>query len=174
MSNHGGGFHWPQHMVDRMVHLYTVDGWSCGLIADELGNGLTRCAIIGKLYRLKVSRPHGPSVSKPIWPEGRKRTYKARNRSYAASPTERLWQLPPRIPKPRSAPLAAPLNEPLSLGLTFLELTKNTCKWPHGEGPFTFCGHAITTGRSYCAYHCGIAFVDVPRKANPRPFRRAA
>jgi hypothetical protein len=41
--------------------------------------------------------------------------------------------------------------------ITLIQLNDNRCHWPHGDrAPYLFCG-APTAGKTYCAYHTGIA-----------------
>jgi len=50
---------WTDDRIERLRSLW-ADGWSCSKIARELGEGLSRCAIAGKVYRLKL--PKRPTV----------------------------------------------------------------------------------------------------------------
>src|SRR5689334_1173746 len=52
---------------------------------------------------------------------------------------------------------------PVSLNISIMELNGHNCHFPHGEGPFTFCGHEAKEGEPYCAYHMRIT--HEPRKA---------
>jgi hypothetical protein len=58
---------------------------------------------------------------------------------------------------PASRPKVAPPQ-----GLTAMELTNDTCRWPQGEGPYTFCGnptHRHVNGRAvYCEAHAVVAY----------------
>ena len=49
---------------------------------------------------------------------------------------------------------------PVSRRLKLVELTSETCKWPHGDplaDDFGFCGHNVS-GATYCAYHGRLAY----------------
>lgn len=53
-------------------------------------------------------------------------------------------------------------DQPLRDGerVTILRLNGKTCRWPIGDvgaPDFHYCGAKPEPGRSYCAYHCGIA-----------------
>ena len=50
------------------------------------------------------------------------------------------------------------MQEPVSLGLTVMQLQPGQCKWPHGTGPYLFCGHPASEGESYCQFHCARAY----------------
>lgn len=70
----------------------------------------------------------------------------------------------PHIPPARQ-------DEPASLGLTLMELEPGQCRWPHGDGPFLFCGHPVE-GQSYCSYHCRLAYesIDYRRQKSTHEF----
>jgi len=58
------------------------------------------------------------------------------------------------------------LEAPISRRLTLLDLTDQTCRWPHGDHhreDFSFCGNA-TDAAPYCPYHAQIAFVPVAER----------
>ena len=38
------------------------------------------------------------------------------------------------------------------------ELGNNQCRWPHGDGPFTFCGAERTDDRRYCPEHAALFY----------------
>lgn len=44
--------------------------------------------------------------------------------------------------------------DPLHVNL--LDLQPEQCRWPYGEGPYTFCGHPAVFG-SYCGPHFGLS-----------------
>jgi hypothetical protein len=52
------------------------------------------------------------------------------------------------------------------LDIDLLELNEQTCRWPDGDGPFTFCGHAPVRGLPYCAPHSRISYQ--PPKERPQ------
>lgn len=67
----------------------------------------------------------------------------------------------------RIRPKAAPPQ-----GLSMMELTNDTCRWPKGEGPYSFCGnptHRHADGRAvYCEAHASVAY----RTYDAKPIRR--
>lgn len=58
------------------------------------------------------------------------------------------------------------------LHLTLLELDDNKCRWPFGDGPFTFCGCAVRDESPYCDTHHAIAYVPPRPLAVPKYFGR--
>lgn len=52
--------------------------------------------------------------------------------------------------------------------ISLFQLTNATCKWPFGDGPFTFCGQPSVTGFPYCAHHKALAYAGRPvRRVRP-------
>jgi hypothetical protein len=96
---------------------------------------MTRNAIIGKANRLHLLR-------KPQNPQAKKQPPRREPRLRVAG-----FTMP--LPSPPPAPEAPP-----SLGLMLYELEPDECRYPYGEAPpFTFCGHAVDRGSSYCPFH---------------------
>lgn len=51
------------------------------------------------------------------------------------------------------------------LHLTLFDLEEGQCRFPFGDGPFTFCGHLVREdGKPYCAEHYALTNLPV------RPF----
>jgi hypothetical protein len=61
-------------------------------------------------------------------------------------------------PLAEAAPVAVDI--PRRQGLTLLELTSRSCRWPIGDSRkagFYFCG-AATSVQPYCGFHLGVAY----------------
>lgn len=144
---------WNTENVARLTKLWG-EGFSAGLIADEMQGGLTRCSVIGKVHRLGLIRPYGPVHSKRLPAQGRRRKYYPKPRE----------QRPPRFTE-RPAPPPPRITEPVSRGLSILELTDSTCKYPYGDRPpFTFCGATSMDDSPYCSWHSARCFNGLPVK----------
>jgi GcrA cell cycle regulator len=61
-SGHPGG--WNDERVDRLKVL-VAEGWSATQIARELGGGLTRNSVIGKMHRTGLKSAHTRTASAP-------------------------------------------------------------------------------------------------------------
>lgn len=62
---------------------------------------------------------------------------------------------------------------PAEMRKTLLDLEKGECKWPYGDGPFTFCGRkASDTYPSYCVHHAMVHFLGT--KQTDRMYCEAA
>lgn len=173
---------WTDERVELLKKLW-MEGLSASQIAGELGEGVTRNAVIGKVHRLKLSARAKPTNSAP------------RSRP-AARPTARRVASPSAgmstVAKPRAtmsrpqvmgatalavtpqmeqdlyvAPAAAELFIPEDKRLTLLQLNEHTCKWPIGDPlskDFYFCGqHSLETG-PYCEFHSRRAYHQMDKK----------
>jgi GcrA cell cycle regulator len=178
---------WTDERI-ALLTKYWQEGRSASQIADALGEGLTRNAVIGKAHRLGLaSRPSplkGPEGTSEEAPRARKRAEpapaasKAEVSPAAAAPTA----IPPSgtigsdasgiVPPPEAraaAPAAAAPSPPRKSAraparpsrVTLLDLNDRICKWPIGhpdEPDFHFCGKPVSPGFPYCAEHCLVAY----------------
>lgn len=148
---------WTPERVETLKSLW-AQGLTVTAIACELGGGLTRNAIIGKVYRLKLQGRSGP-VSNMAQKAAIRRARKAGKR-----PT--LPPLPRNRPapdiQPNSVPTRAEAWFPLegSTPVALADLERGQCKWPIGDNPILFCGCAAEG--IYCPTHTALAH---PRSA---------
>ena len=148
---------WTQERVDLMAKLWK-DGLSASDVASRLG-GVTRSAVIGKVHRLGLS--------------GRT---KRMGRAAAINQHRRnAWKTKPTAKFPRPAikivaepwvPIAEPFV-PVEERKSLLNLQDEDCRWPFGDGPFSFCACAKEPGLPYCRPHAQIAFAP-PNQGTPR------
>jgi len=139
---------------DRIAILNQMwaDGATAAAIAARLG-GLSRSAVLGKIFRLRFGAANGEQAAakKLCAPDALERRRPNRPHRRSASPPS----LPPE-PKPK----------PLQRRMTLLELTNDTCRFPHGDPGtrnFFFCGAPgadLEGGRPYCARHACRAYND--------------
>lgn len=134
-----------------------AEGHSAGEIVLEIGGGVSRNAVLGKLFRLGLLGKNSLSDGTP------------RPKAARATPAKR-----------RAAFVDVVISdEPPALTLdgapiTFLNASSNHCRFPQGDplkDDFHLCGHPKAEGRPYCAYHCSVAYVVVQA---PRRGRKAA
>lgn len=138
---------WTDDHVETLKRLYD-DGLTCAQIANEMRCGFTRNAVIGKIHRLGLNgRVYASRKMTPEEAEASRvrkvaytRDYRAKQR--AVSPPVK----PSRPARPDVCLEVTPRN------LDLCDLGHNDCRWPYGEGPFTFCGNMVLHG-SYCAAH---------------------
>ena len=148
-------------LLKRCLHA----GLSCGQIAREIG--VTRNAVIGKMYRLGLSQP------KDVVGRQLEQRHAAR---LARPTTARTWR--PKHPRlnisaqhempiaafPRPQPRAEDIPIYNGRGCTLLELSQGKCRWPisnPGAEDFCFCGNEPVKGLPYCLGHARIAYRSV-------------
>lgn len=165
---------WTDERVELLKKLW-MEGLSASQIAAELGEGVTRNAVIGKVHRLKLSgraRPasSAPRVRKPRSGSRRMGGGMARRRVVSA-PTIGANAL--QIPlADEDEPLGA-VNPAIELyippeeRIDLLSLNEQTCKWPIGDPmgeDFHFCGRDVDENRPYCKFHARRAYHTIERK----------
>lgn len=146
---------WDEALVEKASSLWK-SGWSAAAIRDELACGLTRSAILGKLGRLGLLGQREKRLPTVVIPKSMRRRTAPLKLPYV--PPAHLYTPPkPKAndtgPKPRED-----LPEPASLNLALPDLETGQCKYPHGDGPFTFCGHAQFETSVYCEHHSRLAY----------------
>jgi GcrA cell cycle regulator len=128
---------WTEERIALLKGLWDK-GLSASQIAGELGEGVTRNAVIGKAHRMGLS-------SRPSPVKGEAGT--------AAAPQVKRAPAPPKKEQVK---------------VTLLDLTERMCKWPighPGEPDFQFCGKPSLPTFPYCADHCAQAYqVQQPRR----------
>jgi GcrA cell cycle regulator len=142
---------WTDLLVEELKRLW-AEGYSATLIAGMLGDGMSRCAVLGKINRLGLERRKPPQQRKP-----RELTVK-RGRPILRRPVFQP-SAPPSPPPP--PPPCEPEKKPHMRRLQLLQLTDRHCRWPVGDPqrhPFYFCAADRAAGDPYCAFHMGRAF----------------
>lgn len=154
---------WTDQQVEHLTKLW-FEGKSCSIIAGELGNGLTRNAVIGKLHRLGLSeRVTVPKISKPRAPSisiGRMYRPRPKTDRVASVPKMKTYRLPEELPAP-------PDCEPVD----FFDVKDGLCRWPLGDpltDEFKFCGATCEITTTYCRYHARMAYRPSEQKSRPR------
>ena len=171
---------WTEERVERLSRLW-LEGRSASQIAAELGEGVTRNAVIGKVHRLGLSGRDPAPVEAP------------QLRAKAPAAAEPI-ALPPiledvvseiEVP-PAPQPIAIDLQVlrtasdvviPLSDRVTILELGATMCRWPLGDptsAEFRFCGCRSHSSLPYCAEHARVAFQPVADRRRVERMARIA
>lgn len=128
---------WTEYRVTRLKQLWP-QGHSATWIAAELGGGLTRNAVLAKVWRLNLSKGRAA-------PKARKGPVPA---ATLALPREGASTAPPEIG-----------------GASILSVRRTDCRWPYGDPSrpdFSLCGCRVMRG-AYCAPHAAVAYRGVPQ-----------
>lgn len=138
---------WTDERVEQLKTLWLAGLRSCSEIAKELGDDISRNAVVGKVHRLGLPhRGKGDSQPRPRRQSGPRR---ATQRKVRAPGELEVIPLPPQ--RPEAIPLAQ--------RKTLLELKNHHCRFPYGDPgtvDFFFCGASganVTAGIPYCAGH---------------------
>ncbi|MBV6659271.1 MAG: GcrA cell cycle regulator [Devosiaceae bacterium] len=164
---------WTDERVETLKTMWLA-GSSASQIAAALGD-VTRNAVIGKVHRLGLSGRGKPTSTAAPRARKPRTTTAATSRPRRTTTTRSAGGMTVGATALRATPnpLAAPEAEPVVRGrvdlvlvgesprLTIQELREDTCRWPVGDplsDDFHFCGRATQDGKTYCDYHCGVAF----------------
>ena len=146
-------------------------GWEGGMtasqIAEALGEGVSRNAVIGKAHRLGLE-------SRPSPVKGTEEAAAAPAPAKAAAPVAAPTAAPaPAATVVAKAPAAKkPARTGKAARTTLLDLNEKICKWPighPGEADFHFCGKTSQASFPYCTEHCLVAYqAQLPRRDRDR------
>jgi GcrA cell cycle regulator len=187
---------WTDERI-ALLKQYWEEGRSASQIAELLGEGLSRNAVIGKAHRLGLASRPSPLKTGEAKAESKAPRAEPKAAAPKPAPARPVPAAPAAAPaqaeapqRPAPAPVAEPVAiEPASVAarsaprpkggrVTLLDLNDRICKWPIGhpdEPDFHFCGKPVNPGFPYCSEHCLVAYqAQMPRRDRPagppRPF----
>ena len=137
---------WTEEREQRLKKLWEK-GYTASQIAEMLGGGTTRNAVIGKAHRLKLAARAASKQSK------------SPKKQDAASGLNKQEGYISR--KSRFKSLLLDKNFEVENPKKLEELSDKNCRWPIGhpdEENFYFCGRNPVEGFSYCKLHVLYAF----------------
>jgi GcrA cell cycle regulator len=184
---------WDSAAIELACRLWR-EGLSASHIAARIGEGVTRCAVLGRLHRLglcRTSRPQAPeqaaedaeaiAASRRLRAEGY--SYETIAKHVSRSREWVRWRVRPKVLRPKAAPSLAklPSVEPVpdapkpilsitSRRLSIMQLTSTTCRYPLGDphdSDFSYCGNSCVPGLSYCDGHHRLCYRPYVPKAAP-------
>ena len=153
---------WTQDRVKNLKE-YWEEGLTASQIAQKLGGGVSRNAVIGKVHRLslpgrRVAGRKSPSVG--VLPKKSTLPALPSVRRKKASKEGTAWKEVGEAKKTQSEDLGhiqESVVETTGERITILHLRENMCRWPHGEPQdedFHFCGQTCAeVGGVYCLQH---------------------
>jgi len=145
---------WTAETIALLKRLW-AEGETAAAIAARLG-GISRSAVLGKVYRLRLGAGGGASAAPTPKKMATGETGVSLPRRRKGGKRKQQLQPPPVASR---------------RGKTLLELTNDTCRWPHGRPGttrFFFCGAAgadLERGMPYCARHMQRAYPACERSA---------
>lgn len=139
---------WHQSVIDRMRVLH-AENLTFSEIAAKLNHEfnltLTRNACIGKGTRIGLG---GRTVAPA---ERAKRAHRPSVRVQKIIPASVNSLRVVEVTRVEPEPLRLADVQPLHLSI--IDLDADHCRYPYGDGPFTFCGCTVAPGRPYCLPH---------------------
>jgi GcrA cell cycle regulator len=166
---------WTDERVELLRKLWN-DGLSASQVAAELGPGITRNAVIGKIHRLGLAeRAKAVSAQRPRVAKAPRQTQPRMN-GVSSHGNLALAFAPHALTSPRLAP-EEEVVIPISERVTLMELRESMCRWPMGDPTspeFRFCGGKSKIGGGpYCAYHARVAYQPAQDRRRARDQLRA-
>ena len=137
---------WTEEREQRLRKLWEK-GYTASQIAEMLGGGTTRNAVIGKAHRLKLAARAASKQS---------RSPKKQDATSSLNKQERFISR-----KSRFKSLLLDKNFEVENPKKLEELSDKNCRWPIGhpdEENFYFCGRKPVESFSYCKLHVLYAF----------------
>jgi GcrA cell cycle regulator len=144
---------WSAELVGELRQAWD-DGLTTREIAERMGRGITRNAVIGKAYRLRLERRMPPQPRpKPTVPRPRLVVVKPAKPRTPAVPL--APPPPPTPPPPTPRPLPLPTAPPRMRRLQLVDLAAHHCRWIEGDthSQFYFCAADRDSGCAYCPHH---------------------
>jgi GcrA cell cycle regulator len=138
---------WTDEKKALVRQLWT-EGRTAYEVAERLGNGVSRSALMGLVSRMKLKRPPGISLRKHT-PSSiiRPSYYLQYGGGYLGDATNK--------PKPGMRDVRTLADDPaLSETVSMEDVKRNQCRFPFGEtSDIRYCGRPQQTGSSYCPQH---------------------
>jgi GcrA cell cycle regulator len=151
---------WPVLHSKALAEMMPL-GKSFAVMADDLnrrfGSSYSRNSVIGRANRMFGPGTKGPSIVTKV-------PHKAKVQA-VPRPKPKVVVVAPR---PQREKIEVMCREITTSGVALADLEPGQCRYPYGDGPYTFCGHAAVVGFSYCEPHRLLCTRDsVQKPANP-------
>lgn len=166
---------WTEQQIQALKQMWG-NGFSASDIAKNLGNGITRNAVIGKAHRLKLSVGGAAAVARSSAPLPAKNTGNAIKAITKVSQKRAMLRPLPSVQAPEAIvaraaakqeiiPSVEILKKPEGIAVT--KAGERHCRWPIGDPrspEFRFCGCKSVDGLPYCVDHARVAYQSLSRK----------
>lgn len=149
---------WSEELEADLRRLWEEEALSASQIAQKLGYGVTRNAVIGKASRL------GLDAKAP-------RKYPAR-RPKRVRRSYRIGSPPPATPRVQPPPIAPDIPDPDPEDrVALVDLEPHHCRYPIGhlgEPGFGFCGRPRHGFGPYCPTHLRVTHRPTTQQGSPK------
>lgn len=169
---------WTDDRVE-LLSKFWQEGRSASQIAAELGLGVTRNAVIGKVHRLGLAGRPKPAVAAQSRAKPKQIVRPAVEARIEPNYDSPVTVLPISVPS-YATPSQVGISEvviPFSERVTIMDLRESSCRWPMGDPmnpEFRFCGARTgAAGGPYCVAHSRMAFQPAPERRRERVERYA-
>lgn len=156
---------WTDTMDVELKKLHG-EGYSSSQIASFMQMGLSRNAVIGRVFRLGLSRP----IVRKIRAAKVARTHKPVARIVRANGNSNGFRVHMSVETDEFQPRCV---EVVPRNILLIDLGRDDCRYPYGDGPFVFCGHPQRGESSYCPAHSILTVHTPQRRAMSRDERLA-
>lgn len=140
---------WNEQTEKRLRELWNM-GLSCSQIANRLGLGLSRNAVIGKVHRMGL-QPRDFRRS-----DGRLIEKKKKKRKPSLAPVRFGYPKSPHPLPPQKVVMGPEPVVPEHERRGVADVLDKQCRWPIGDPTkkdFHFCSYDKIAGQSYCLHH---------------------
>jgi GcrA cell cycle regulator len=171
---------WTDEQVEILRQLW-LDGKSASQISAQLGHGLSRNAVIGKVHRLGLAgrAKSSSSAAAPPRPAPAPRLATRANSGGGARAAVRgttaLAIAAETMLETRPVFRDEDVVVPMSLRVTIIELKEAMCRWPLGDptsSEFRYCGSPTLGVSPYCAHHSRLAYQPAQDRRRERDRER--
>ena len=167
---------WTEDRVGALKKLW-LEGQSASQIAKQLGGGVTRNAVIGKVHRLGLSgraAPSQPARTSTFRPARVRTAAPAQPSAPRRLEAGRIEAVQP-APRPVATTASLPVVAEMPGTATVMTLGAHMCKWPIGDPSsteFSFCGRRASEG-VYCQEHARVAYQPAMKRGGKEELARS-
>jgi GcrA cell cycle regulator len=149
---------------ELITKLYKNPNFTASMIAEKIGGGVTKNAVLGWGRRLGLSKT-GKTRTVKANKATKPKTEKSAKFTKPSATKQIKSNLSPL--KPETSEICEQTQPPetvFKIAAHLLNYSKrNSCTWIGGEGsprkPWVYCDEPCIYGKSYCACHCGMVYV---------------
>lgn len=156
---------WSEERVEKLRNLIK-QRLSARQIAGRIG-GVSRNAVIGKVHRLGLQLPgSSPEQRREVGHQSVQRlvqrvaVVRSRRRKAVQSRLSVEQRAMIKEAAEMKAVARANLAPPEVRNLNLIDLGPSDCRWPLGDGPYTFCGCPQNATSRYCDFHHALSIQE--------------